>query len=111
MATDVSILSAAREVAAALEAMRDADQAKLVADRAASLATEKANAAHKRAIDAERRLVELSRQKPAEPAPESPKIEVIQPAASGGYEKVKVTAEQIKDAHSQKKQPRIGAGG
>lgn len=67
MATDVQILGAAREVAATMKAVLDADQAKTAADREALAAAERCNEARKRHGEAERRLLTLSRAKPLEP--------------------------------------------
>lgn len=70
MSTDVQILTAAREVAAAHKAVSDADAAKLEADRKQDAAAKLCQDARSRYTAAEKRLLDLSRAKPAEPAPQ-----------------------------------------
>ncbi len=76
MTTDAQILTAAREMAAAVEAIKVADSAKLEADRAQLEAAKKCEEARKRATEAQRVLLNLASQKPAEPAP---KVEPVKP--------------------------------
>ncbi len=74
MVTDAQILTAAREVAAAVEAVKAADAAKLESDRANTAAAAKCEEARKRQAEAQGMLLRLSSAKPAEPVKVEPPV-------------------------------------
>lgn len=102
VSTDVQILTAARDLYAATEAVKAADAAKLAADRVQSEASRVCEEARKRLAGAQARLLALSTAKPAEPAPrvEVPKAEpakvetpaIIPPQGGSGTVKPKPSA-------------------
>ena len=86
MSTDVQVLTAARDLAAAVWAVKVADEAKLAADRAATEAARKCDELRKRVKEAENHLTRLASQRPEKvaggtPAPVTPPVVVTPPAA------------------------------
>ena len=75
MATDAAILTARNEYHAAIVALNDAKQRLIVANATQLQAARKVEELQVRVKEVERHLLQVAAQKPAEPAPVSPKSE------------------------------------